>query len=300
MLKNITLARFSGLPPLADAEANAQWFQFAPTGPTQAQSAGWVPPRREHGALIEAQAGHWIMAAQIETRSVPATALKKRVEELAAAIERDTGRKPGKKHRRELKDQAALELMPHAFPKTKRVLVWLDTATGLLAVDTASAGVFDDVTMLLAKTLPGLQLTPLQTTLAPAAAMAGWLLDGEAPAGFTIDRECELRAPDESKAAVRYARHPLDIEEVRAHVQLGKRPTRLAMTRAGRVSFVLTDQLVMRKVELLDVVIEGQPAGRDADEAFDADVAIFTGEARPLIAELIEALGGELKPEGGA
>lgn len=308
MFKNLTLARFSGLASLTDAELHAQAVQFVPCGPTQTMSSGFVPPRREHGALIEAQAGHWILAVKIETRSVPAAAIQKRVDEMAATIEDQTGRKPGKKQRRQLKDDALLEMLPHAFPKSKRVLVWLNTATGLLAVDTASASVFDAVTMLLAKTLPGLQLEMPHTTLSPASAMAGWLLagaaqmDGEEPPAaaieppdkFTIDRECELKAPDESKAVVRYARHPLDTDEVRLHLLQGKRPTRLALTWNGRVSFVMTDQMVLRKIELLDGVFAGMPpaSSRDADEAFDADVAIFTGEAQPMLAELIDALGG--------
>ena len=44
--------------------------------------------------------------------------------------------------------------------------------------------------------------------------MASWLIEQEGPSGFSIDRECELKACDESKAVVKYGRHALDIEEV--------------------------------------------------------------------------------------
>lgn len=304
MFKNLTIARFSGLPSIGEAEALAQAIQFAPTQPTQQRCVGFVPPREANGALIEAQAGHWIMAMQIETRAVPPATLKKRVEEMAAAIERDTGHKPGKKTRRDLKDQAMQELLPKAFPKSKRVLVWLDTATGLLAVDTASSGVFDTVTMLLATAFTTgqhqqLTLSPVHTTASPAGCMAAWLLN-EPPLAFTIDRECELKSADELKSVVRYARHPLDTDEVRQHIEAGKRPTKLAMTWRGRASFVLTGDLVLRKAELLDEAVVAATREEQAD-AFDADVAIFTGAARELLADLIDALGGEVEPlEGGA
>ena len=49
--------------------------------------------------------------------------------------------------------------------------------------------------------------------------MASWLSEKEAPAGFTIDRECELKQPDSEKATVRYARHTLDIDEVGEHIR---------------------------------------------------------------------------------
>jgi recombination associated protein RdgC len=91
---------------------------------------------------------------------------------------------------------------------------------------------------------------------------------------------------------VRYARHALDIDEVRQHLTSGKRPTRLAMTYQDRVSFLLTDTLQLKKISFLDVVFEGRDKG-DKDEAFDADAAIATGELSQLIPALIEGLGGE-------
>jgi recombination associated protein RdgC len=136
-----------------------------------------------------------------------------------------------------------------------------------------------------------LVLTLLQTTESASACMSAWLSDGEPPAGFSVDRECELKAPDESKATVRYARHQLDIEEVRSHIAAGKQPTRLAMTWDNRVSFMLTDAMQLKKVSFLDVVFEGQG---HKDDAFDADAAIATGELSRLLPDLVDALGGEL------
>ena len=120
--------------------------------------------------------------------------------------------------------------------------------------------------------------------------MAHWLVTQEPPVGFTADRETELKAADESKAVVRYARHPLDIDEVRQHIEHGKLPTKLAMTWDDRVSFVLNDSLQIRKIALLDAVMDGQSQD---DSGFDTDVAITTGELSRLIPELIAALGGE-------
>ena len=114
--------------------------------------------------------------------------------------------------------------------------------------------------------------------------------------GFSIDRECELKAADESKAVVRYARHPLDIDEVKQHVEQGKLPTKLAMTWDDRVSFVLSDTLQIKKIAFLDSVLD--EAGDEG--GFDTDVAIATGELSRLIPDLVEALGGEGRTELGA
>jgi recombination associated protein RdgC len=126
--------------------------------------------------------------------------------------------------------------------------------------------------------------------------MAGWLGTQEAPPDFSVDRECELKAADESKSEVRYTRHALDTDEVAQHIALGKMPTRLAMTWNERVSFVLTEALQIKKITFLDTVFEeaAKATGDGKDDNFDADVAIATGELVQLIPDLLEALGGEV------
>ena len=143
---------------------------------------------------------------------------------------------------------------------------------------------------LLVESLPGLSVSLLNTATSPQAAMSHWLKEQEPPVGFTVDRECELKSANEEKAVVRYARHPLDIEEVQAHIDAGKLPTKLALTWDDRVSFMLTEGLQLKKVTFLDTVFEGTKAD---DGGFDTDVAIATGELTKLIPDLIEALGGE-------
>ena len=174
--------------------------------------------------------------------------------------------------------------------------------TSLIIVDTSSMKRADGVLTRLSELLGGgLKLSALQTTLSPAKAMADWLSTKEAPAGFTLDRECELKQPDSEKATVRYARHTLDIDEVGEHIKQGKLPTQLGMTWSSRVSFVLTEAGTLKKIKLLDVVLEssGPDGGKSAgdDKSFDSDVALATGELARLIPELVDALGGPLVRE---
>ena len=178
--------------------------------------------------------------------------------------------------------------------------MWIDQKAGLVVINAGSIKSADRiVTLLVAALGGGVVLRPINTQISPATAMAEWLKTKEAPPFFTIDRECELKQPDSEKATVRYARHTLDIDEVAEHINQGKLPTQLAMTWNSRVSFVLNEALVIKKIKLLDVVLESSnaPTGKD-DGGFDADVAIATGELRLLVPDLIDALGGEL-PEVG-
>ena len=264
---------------------------FLECGATQEQSLGWVPPRGDaHGPLAESVGGQWILRFMVESKVLPGSVLARRVKEKAERIEQETGRKPGKKESKELKEEAKLDLLPMAFTKQGSMWVWIDTALRLLVLDTGSQGRADEVVTLLVESLPGLSVSLLNTQTSPQAAMSHWLSTQEAPVGFTVDRECELKSADEAKAVVRYARHPLDIEEVQAHIAAGKLPTKLALTWDDRVSLMLTEGLQIKKVSFLDTVFEGTKAD---DGGFDTDVAIATGELVKLIPDLIEALGGE-------
>lgn len=247
--------------------------------------------------MLESVGGQWIARFMLETRSVPASAVKRKVDERCKQIEETTGRKPGKKEKKELKEDVMHELLPLAFTKLGAIAVWIDPARGLVVLDTASSSRGDDVVTALVKSVEGFAFTLLTTQMEPSAAMAMWLSQQEPPQGFTIDREVELRASDESKAVVRYAKHALDIDEVRGHIEAGKRPTRLALTWNDRVSLELTEGFALRKIKFLEGVDE--KTGPKADD-FDADVAIATGELSGLIADLIDALGGEMVLAAGS
>jgi recombination associated protein RdgC len=300
MFKQLIVYRIAPtwVPDLDKAREDLARVAFVACGPTQQKTSGFVPPRLEDGAaMIEAIGGQWIARLQTEARKVPSDALQRRTEEIADQVEQQTGRRPGRRQTKELKEQALLELLPMAFTKVSRTWVWIDPKARLLVIDCGSQAKADEVVSMLVKAMDGLALSLIQTETSAAVAMAHWLGTGEPPYQFSVDRECELKSPDEMRSVVRYGRHPLDTEEVKQHIQAGKVPTRVALTWRDRVSFMLTDALQVKKLAFLDVVFESteQRTGRRVDqaEAFEADASISTGELRQLIPDLLDALGGE-------
>jgi len=291
MFKNLIIYRTAPLHD-ADHEGIEQAMtkgQFVPCSATQEKSIGFVPPRGElHGPRVESVGGQWILRFKSETKTIPAQALARRVAEKAARIEQETGRKPGRKETKELKDEAKLDLLPMAFASEATTWVWINRRDRLLVIDTGSQSRADTIVTALVELLPGLSVSLLNTQTSPQAAMAHWLKEQEPPVGFTVDRECELKSASEEKSVVRYGRHPLDIEEVQKHIDAGKLPTKLALTWDDRVSFLLTEGGQVKKLAFLDTVFDGQML-----DGFDTDVAIATGELVRMIPDLVEALGGE-------
>jgi recombination associated protein RdgC len=300
VFKNLTLYRIGpGWAPSLDAMEKAlDAARFVPCPATQDKSVGWVEPRGEaHGPLVEAIAGQRILKLQIETKSVPGAVVRRKAQEAADHIEATTGRKPGKKETKTLREDALLSLLPQAFARQQSLWVWIDPERGWLATDASSQGKVDDLITALVRAFDGLVVTLFNTQVTPQTAMTQWLSVTDAeewPEGLAVERDCELRSSDEEKSVVKFTRHHLFNDEVRRHIAEGKLPVRLALNWEGRVGFTLTDSMALKKINFLEGVFEDRPA--NDEETFDSNVAIGTGELRGVLDALIAALGGELQP----
>lgn len=276
--------------------------RFVPCGSQDPMTRGWVPPRG--GELVHSVGGQWLLMLAVEQRLLPSSVVNQEVQERAEKIALEQGYPPGRKALRDLKDRVTEELLPRAFTRRRKTPVWIDPVHGWLGVDAASLQKAEEALEHLRQCLDDFPLALVQTQMSPTAAMADWLAGGDAPAGFTVDRDCELKAMDDEKAAVRYVRHPLGDEvgaEIKAHLTAGKLPTRLALTWDDRISFVLTEKGEIKRLAFLDVLQENAEQGAEnAEEIFDAEFAMMTGEFARFIPALVDALGGErAAPEGG-
>ena len=138
--------------------------------------------------------------------------------------------------------------IPRAFSKFSTTRIWIDPSARLMVVGAGSIARADEAVGMLMQCLRAIDnpfaATLVNTATAPSTGMSIWLSEREAPAGFSIDRECELRQAQaagaagttaqgdegptaaqqaaESKATVRYSRHDLDIDEIVAHIAQGK------------------------------------------------------------------------------
>ena len=257
------------------------------------QSRGWISCRGDD-RLVHTANGQILFALGVEQKLLPASIINRFVKERVADIEAQQGYKVGRRELKDIKEAVTEELLPKAFALLRTTYAWLDPVNGRLIIDAASIARAEELLEFLNKTLTDLPVKPLHTELSPVAAMTDWLAGENAPAGFTIDRELELRATGESRATVRYANHALEGEEILAHIAAGKRATRLGLTWNSRISFVLTEQLQIKRLDFLDIIKEESTALADsADEMFDLDFTLMSGELNRMLTDLTEALGGE-------
>lgn len=286
---------------LAGLEALLARRPLARCGSFEMASRGWVFPRQD-GAFVHAVERQWLLALGVEQKLLPATVIRQTAQERAATIEAEQGRKVGRREMRDIVERVTEELLPKAFSQRRTTWAWIDPVHGWLAVDAGSDARADEFMETLLSTLDaGTALSaprPLQTQVSPLSAMTGWLAAREAPAGFTLDSDLELRAASESQSAIRYVHHDIGGPEVAAHIGAGKVVTKLGMTWNDKVSFVLTDKLHLKRLAFLDILKEqAEKVGETADEQFDADFALMAGELARLFDDLLIALGGEARPQ---
>lgn len=276
-------------------EAKLAARPLLPCSGLTAQSQGWVSPRENSTQLVYGHGRQMLFALGTETKLLPTSVVKDAAKEKAAEIERRMGFKPGKKQMRELREQITSELLPKAFAKRRATRVWIDPQAGWLVVDTSSPKRGDDVLSALRDTLGECPFFPLATAQSPMSCMTAWLSKGDAPGKFSLDQDCELKSGGDDPAAVRFAKHGLEGDDVRRHVKDGKSVTKLGLTWNDRMRLVLADPGVVRRLRFETIEqdrAENEPTGK-AEDQFDADFALMCGELGLLLGDLLEALGGE-------
>lgn len=292
--KNLSLYRLPAgwnMTPAALEEA-LKSQSFTPASSNELMRQGWDAPR-PGGGLVHVVGKQMLIMLRTEKKLLPTSVINAVTKERAAEVEEAQGFAPGKKAMKELKERVADELLPRAFSVPSTTFAWIDPVAGWLVVDAASATKADDVLKFLLKSVDRLPVESVRVARSPVAVMTEWLQADEAPAGFTIDMDATLRATGESKAQVAYKR-ALDPADVRDHIAKGKQVTRLAMTWDSKISFVLTENLTIKTVRALDVLEERETGYANADERFDGDFALMTGELAKMLDDIMEALGGEV------
>jgi recombination associated protein RdgC len=261
-----------------------------PCSPFEMVRRGWQPVTKG-GRLLHTIAQHHMLSLGTNQKLLPASIIRQIAEERAETQAAEQGFPVGRRQMREIKAKVADELRAQALTRRTTTRAWIDARGGWFVIDAAGAPRAEAVIETLRATLDSFVPVPLEAARSPHAFMTAWLMQGDAPSRFAIDDELELQTADEAKAMVRYARHPLDGKDIRAHLSAGKYPTRLGLTWNGRVSFVLTDKLCLKRIEFLELNKDQTDAEEvDPDEQFDIDFTVMAGELSALLADLAQVI----------
>jgi len=300
--KNLCLYR---LPPgwsipAAEFEARLEGRPLKPCGHFDMSTRGWVPVGPT-ARMLHTVGMHQMIALGVEQKLLPASVIRQVAADYAVEIAKEQGYPVGRKQMRDIKLRVTEELRARALVKRRVTHAWLDLENGWFVVDAAGAARAEEVVETLRDTLGSFAVVPADAARSPRASMAAWIGLGSVGHQMHIDDDLELQAADGSRATIRYTRHAFDNAQVRQHFSAGFVATRLGLTWNGRISFVLTDKLQVKRVQFLEME-EGADETQDADpmEQFDIDFAVMSGELSKLLADLIDSLGGEGERQAAA
>ena len=302
--RNLTLFRFS--PAVADDlkrldEALGE-HRLRPCGPLEMFTKGFVPPvgRGDEAPLTHAVKHCTWLTVGGEDKLLPAAVVNEELQRKVRRIAEEEGRKVGGRERKRLKEDLLTELLPRAFVRSSRLSAYVDTQHGWLVLDTSSRKSAENALSQIREALGSFPAVPLAPEEGPRVLMTDWLANGSLPAGLALGDECELRDPATATGAIaKCRRQDLDADEVKEHLRNGKQVFQLGLVFDDRISFVLGEDLIVRKLKFLDVVTdELGDSFEDAQAEADAGFALLTLELERLLAKLEEWFGLPRPSEG--
>ena len=291
--RNLTLFRFPTSLDLSDLDTHLEQARLKPVGALELSSRGFISPFGRDGEALSHRIGDalWLTVGS-EDKLLPSSVVNDLLQKKLAELEQREGRKPGGRTRKRLKEDLVHELLPRAFVRPGRTDALLDLEHGLCVVDTSSRKSAENVVSEIRHALGSFPALPLNAEVAPRAVLTGWIAGEPLPDGLSLGDECELKDAADKGAVVKCQRQELTGEEIGKHLESGKQVTRLALTLDDHVSFVLGEDLVLRKFKLLDgAVAQLESTERDDLRAeLDARFALMAGEVKRLFSVLEPAL----------
>lgn len=266
---------------------------YTPCGNQDFSQYGWIPPLGQHSELYTHGCNGYIMiCARKQEKILPPAAIKEMVDEKVLELQARQARNVYRKEQRNIKEDVIVSLLPRALTRSSIVYAYFAPKQNLLVIDAASANKAEEFLDHLRQALGSLPVVPLSCHGDAAEVMTRWV-QHQAPAGFELDSECELRNPHASANIIRCKNQELESDEVLGHIKAGKRVIQLALSWQQALRFILTEDFAIKRLRFEDIV-QDQAASEEDDVVtqFDQDFAIMSLQISQFLDELLEAFGG--------
>ncbi|MFJ1572147.1 recombination-associated protein RdgC [Pseudomonas sp. NPDC088322] len=301
--KNLLTYRLTQEVPF-EPEALETALASKPARPCASQELttyGFVAPfgKGEDAPLVHVSGEYLLIAARKEERILPSSVVNDAVKEKIEEIETEQMRKVYKKERDQIKDEIIQAFLPRAFIRRSMIFAAIAPRQGLILVNSASAKRAEDLLSTLREVMGSLPVRPVTVKAAPSATMTEWVTS-QAAEDFHVLDECELRDTHEDGGIVRCKRQDLKSDEIQLHLGNGKVVTQLALAWQDKLSFVLDDKTVIKRLKFEELLQEQaeQDGGEEAQQQFDASFLLMMMTFKEFLPALFDALGGEDIPQG--
>ena len=261
---------------------------FTDCSATQRESMGWIPPLGKKSEAYSHAVNNFILLTMArQERLLPASVVREELQERVIEIQERESRRVGSKEKKELTERIEDELLPRAFTRTQKLDAWIDLKGGWLVVNTSSSTRAENFATLLRKTIGSLPVVPVKTE-AVSPVLTDWLSNYKLPEPFEIGDECEMKSLGDDAGIASFRKHELGTDEVKSNIETGKVVSKLALIWDRKISFVVSDDMVVKKLKFLDVLEEkmNEEDPQSHEERVDIEFTLMTGELSKLIPDL--------------
>lgn len=231
---------------------------------------------------------------RLSKRALPARVVRERVDAMAADIFAQTGRKPGRKERRGLQDDATMELLPKAFINHVTIPV-IFTSDKLMLVFTSTPKRFESIVNFFLRVFSDIEFTlthyPTPDAISPVAWMTGKAVSlrtgDEEEQRFTATDFAVMKGDE--MGVIRVKDRELGCAEVAQALKSGYRIEQIGlMHHETKASFRLNTGLALTQIALGDDVLGElrENMGEGGANEVHATAWLVITEYRKMLADL--------------
>ena len=255
-------------------------------------SEGFVPPTPFSSDFVFTAQNSNRVCLKHEEKVLPSATVRDLVNGKVAEIKEAEARNVWYEEKQQLKDQITDDLLPRALTQSRRTEAIFDTERGFLLVNEASDKRAEQMLIKLREALGGLKVVMPHTQESPSSLMTEWLLQGHAEGGFELGYNVLLQGVGDVVPKVKISKKDLTTAEVIKHAQNGMQVVELELEWREQISFTLTQNFALKRIQFLDVLQEEAEQGDNAASLTFASQIIMVEALGEMINELANLLGG--------
>lgn len=260
---------------------------------------GWLPAQGDE--LVLQVAGSDLLCLGKEERILPRGVIVHMLKERVQALETQQGRSLKRSEKAQMAEDLEFELLPKSFCVQKRLLAIVDSQSKRLIINTSSDNQASQLTSLLRKSVPGLQLEPLFHAENLALRFAEWINNPVSlPAPFRLASDCLLISLDDDKKKINCKGYELPADEILSLLSQGLVAAELSLVWNDRIGFTLTHDLIFKRLKSMEFLVDEFNEISNLEEEYlqqDASLTLLSGELRQLVDDLLTALQTKVENE---
>lgn len=253
---------------------------------------GWSPVIAD--TFVQEIAGCTLVCMGKEERILPRGVINRLLVEKIQSIETQQSRSVKRAERTQIAEDLEFELLPKSFCIQKKLHAFLDTLSGRLIVNTASDTQASQLTALLRKSIPGIQIQPLPLTDNLALKFTDWIMNPHTlPENFQLAPDCLLFSRADEKKRVNCKGYELPAEEISTLLSQGLDVAEICLIWQERIQFTLTQEFTIKRIKTLDYLVDEFAEIKALEDEYqqqDAALTLLSGELRTLVDALLAGI----------